>query len=317
MGIFTRFGDLIIRALSFVGMLILSIPKIPEKIRNMDTGRVKDKFDTGKMKKNMSRIKDEVSGVKDEFSGGKTGQTSESESVQSSGEHVDVQSPIESVDVQSSRVSGNQMQDSSVILVSGVYTSEEKERTILTLQIASAAFIVFAILYVFNFLSLIIFLILTVLCVGFVIYMLVNRVKKMYPKDFNAYRDFFLMYVAVGFIIVIVSSIPSLLLAFSFQSLPSLSVLIYAIIAVVAVFLIFRMKYYRKYTYGTVLEAGENTAHVKVEYDIRSNVKPKIYLVENRKGAMIGDTVKLKIEEKIISTGGNKPLEIMEVYKKI
>ena len=233
MGIFTRFGDLIIRALSFVGMLILSIPKIPEKIRNMETGRVKDKFDTGKMKKNMSRIKDEVSGVKDEFSGGKTGQTSESENVQFSGEHVDVQS---------SKVSGKQMQDSSVILVSGVYTSEEKERTILTLQIASAAFIVFAILYVFNFLSLIIFLILTVLCVGFVIYMLVNRVKKMYPKDFNAYRDFFLMYVAVGFIIVIVSSIPSLLLAFSFQSLPSLSVLIYAIIAVVAVFLIFRMK---------------------------------------------------------------------------
>jgi uncharacterized membrane protein len=158
-------------------MLILSIPKIPEKIRNVKTSRVKDKFDTGKMKKNMSRIKDEVSGVKDEFSGGKTGQTSESESVQSSGEHVDVQSPIESVDVQSSMVSGNQMQDSSVILVSGVYTSEEKERTILTLQIASAAFIVFAILYVFNFLSLIIFLILTVLCVGFVIYMLVNRVK--------------------------------------------------------------------------------------------------------------------------------------------
>jgi uncharacterized membrane protein len=56
---------------------------------------------------------------------------------------------------------------------------------------------------------------------------------------------------------------------------------------------------------------------VKVEYDIRSNVKPDIYLVENRSGAVTGDTVKLKIEEKIISTGGNKPLEIMAVYEKI
>jgi uncharacterized membrane protein len=125
------------------------------------------------------------------------------------------------------------------------------------------------------------------------------------------------MYLAVGVIIVLVSSIPSLVMAFSFQTLPSLSVLIYTIIAVAAVFLIFRIRYYRNYTYGTVLEAGENTAHVKVEYDIRSNVKPDIYLVENRSGAVTGDTVKLKIEEKIISTGGNKPLEIMAVYEKI
>ncbi len=40
-----------------------------------------------------------------------------------------------------------------------------------------------------------------------------------------------------GVIIVLVSSIPSLVMAFSFQTLPSLSVLIYTIIAVAAVFL--------------------------------------------------------------------------------
>lgn len=311
LGIFTRFGDLIIRAVSFLGMLILSIPKIPEKIRNMNTNRIQDKFDTEKMKENMSRIKSEVSGVADNYSGRKTVQTGESGNIQTSDESENVQ--IESGDIQTSNVSKSQ--DSDVILISGAFTSEEKERTVLTLQIASAAFIVFAILYVFNFLSFIIFLLLAVLTVGFVLYMLFNKVKKMYPKDFNAYRDFFLLYIAVGIVIALVSSNPSLLLAFSFQSLPSLSVLIYAIIAVVAVFLIFRIKYYRKYTYGTVLEAGENTAHVKVEYDIRSNVKPNIYLVENNKGAQIGDTVKLKIEERIISTGGNKPLQILEVYK--
>lgn len=290
MGIFAKFGDFIIKIFSFVGMLILSIPKIPEKIRNINTSGVRDKIDTESVKGNISRIRSEVGGVKDTYS--------REDYAQTSGE------------------SRSHLKDSGVILISGTYTSEEKERTILILQIASAAFIVVSIFYVFNFLSLIIFLILGGLIGAFVIYMLYDRVTKMYRRDFNAYRDFFLMYLAVGIVIVLVSSNPNLVMAFSFQTLPSLSVLIYAIIAVVAVFLIFRIKYHRNYTFGTVLEAGENTAHVKVEYDIRSNVKPDIYLVENRPGAGAGDTVKLKIEEKLISTGGNKPLEILEVYKK-
>ncbi len=295
MGIFAKFGDFIIKLFSFVGMLILSIPKIPEKIRNINTSGIRDKIDTESVKGNISRIRSEVGGVKDTYS---RENYSRPEHVRTSGE------------------SGVHLEDPGVILISGTYTSEEKERTILILQIASAAFIVVSIFYVFNFLSLILFLILGGLIGAFVIYMLYNRVTKMYRRDFNAYRDFFLLYLAVGIVIVLVSSNPNLTMAFSFQSLPSLSVLIYAIIAVVAVFLIFRIKYHRNYTFGTVLEAGENTAHVKVEYDIRSNVKPDIYLVENRPGAVTGDTVKLKIEEKIISTGGNKPLEILEVYEK-
>lgn len=295
MGIFAKFGDFIIKLFSFVGMLILSIPKIPEKIRNINTSGIRDKIDTESVKGNISRIRSEVGGVKDTYS---RENYSRPEHVRTSGE------------------SGVHLEDPGVILISGTYTSEEKERTILILQIASAAFIVVSIFYVFNFLSLILFLILGGLIGAFVIYMLYKRVTKMYRRDFNAYRDFFLLYLAVGIVIVLVSSNPNLTMAFSFQSLPSLSVLIYAIIAVVAVFLIFRIKYHRNYTFGTVLEAGENTAHVKVEYDIRSNVKPDIYLVENRPGAVTGDTVKLKIEEKIISTGGNKPLEILEVYEK-
>jgi uncharacterized membrane protein len=295
LGIFAKFGDFIIKLFSFVGMLILSIPKIPEKIRNINTSGIRDKIDTESVKGNISRIRSEVGGVKDTYS---RENYSRPEHARTSGE------------------SGAHLEDPGVILISGTYTSEEKERTILILQIASAAFIVVSIFYVFNFLSLILFLILGGLIGAFVIYMLYNRVTKMYRRDFNAYRDFFLLYLAVGIVIVLVSSNPSLTMAFSFQSLPSLSVLIYAIIAVVAVFLIFRIKYHRNYTFGTVLEAGENTAHVKVEYDIRSNVKPDIYLVENRPGAVTGDTVKLKIEEKIISTGGNKPLEILEVYEK-
>ena len=301
MGIFAKFGDLIIKLFSFVGMLILSIPKIPEKIRNINTSGIRDKIGTESVKGNISRIRNEVGGVKDTYSRENYSRPEHARTSGEPGAHLE---------------DSGDLKDPGVILISGTYTSEEKERTIFILQIASAAFIVVSIFYVFNFLSLILFLILGGLIGAFVIYILYNRVTKMYRRDFNAYRDFFLLYLAVGIVIVLVSSNHNLTMAFSFQSLPSLSVLIYAIIAVAAVFLIFRIKYHRNYTFGTVLEAGENTAHVKVEYDIRSNVKPDIYLVENRPGAVTGDIVKLKIEEKIISTGGNKPLEILEVYEK-
>lgn len=285
MGLFARFGDLIIKTVSFVGMLILAIPKIPQKIRNINTDRVRERIDTENVKGNISRISEGISDVRERnFS----------------------KEQIESKPVDSSEF----------ITTSGRFTSEEKERTILTLQLASGAFIIFAILHIFNFLpSFLIFLVIDIIIAAFILYTLFNKVKLMYPDDFNAYRDFFLMYLAVGVIIVLVSSNSNLVMAFSFQSLPSLSILIYAIIAVVAVFLLYRIKYYRNYTYGTVLEAGENTAHVKVEYDIRSNVKPNLYIVENSRGAKVGDTVKLKIEEKLFSTGGNKPLEIMEINR--
>ena len=292
MGVFAKFGDLIIGLVSFVGMLILAIPKIPEKIRNINTNEIRSKMDTESVKGNLSRLRDEVDNVKDNYS---------SRTERHSADYA----------------SQDQIRESNVIKAGGTtFTSEEKERTVLTLQLASGAFIVFAILHIFNFINFLIFIVLDGLVAAYIIYTLLNKVKLMYPDDFNAYRDFFLMYLAVGVIIVLVSGNSSLVMAFSFQALPSLSILIYAIIAVIAVFLIFRMRYYRNYTYGTVLEAGKNTAHIKIEYDIRSNVKPDIYLVENKVGAVEGDEVKIKIEDKVINTGGNKPLGIMEVYKK-
>jgi uncharacterized membrane protein len=300
--IFARFGELILKLFSFVGMVILAIPKIPQKIRNINTSKIREKIDTESVKENISKLKSEVGNVKEEYTG--------NENISQPSTPTE---STETIEVDSTRKTS----DSEVIYISGMYTSEEKERTVLNLQIASAFFIVLSILVVFNFLNLIIYLALGGITVAFVIYMLFYRVKKMYPKDFNAYRDFFLMYLAVGIIIILISGNSSLIMAFSFQTLPSLSILIYAMIAVAAVFLIFRIRYHRDFTYGVVWEAGKKTAHVKVEYDIRSNVKPDLYLVKNNMGALEGDSVKLKIEEKIISTGGNKPLEIIEVFKKI
>lgn len=104
-------------------------------------------------------------------------------------------------------------------------------------------------------------------------------------------------------------------MAFSFQFFPHLTVLIFAVIFAAAVFLIFRIRYHRDYTYGTVIETSKNMAYVKIEYDICSNVKPDMYFVDNKYGASEGDSVKIQIEEKLLSRNGNKPVNILEILK--
>ena len=288
MSLFTKLGYYIIKLFSLTGMLILAIPKIPHMIRNINSSDIREKIDTENLKDNISKIRDDV-GLDEKIS-----RLTNSEN-----------------NSKLSKKSENQDDDSGVIMIGGAFTSEEKERTILILQILSAAFVVISILSIFHFIAYIIYIPLGAVVIGSILYLLYNRVKLMYSNDFPAYRDFFLMYVAVGIILVLLNTNSNFVMAFSFQFLPSLTVLIFAVVAVLAVFLIFRLRYYRNFTYGTVLEGGKNTAYVKVEYDIRSNVKPDIYIVENRIGAIEGDNVKLKLEEKLMSMSGNKPVSIL------
>jgi len=288
MNIFTFIGDIVIRLFNFVGMIILAIPKIPDKLRNIDTDSIKDKVDSQTLKENISKIKNDTN-LEERISG-----ISKSEIAEKL------------------RTSGNKEIYHNDIQISSNFTSKEKEDTILKLQILSGGFIVVSIIYLFNFIHPVVYGILGVLLIGYTLYLLFNKIKLMYAHDFKAYRDFFLMYIAVGIILVLVGTNENFVMAFSFQFFPSLTILIFSLISVAAVFLIFRMKYYRNYTFGTVIETGENTAHVKVEYDIRSNVKPDIYIVEDSYGSKVGETVKIRTEEKMFSNSGNKPIMIIK-----
>ena len=298
MNIFNKFGDLVIKFFSLLGTIILGIPKIPEKLRRINTEDIKNRIDTENLKENISKIKE--SGVEDKISS-----MARKASKKEEEEPLDVPEDI----LKLSKEIGS---SEGPVFVSGNFSSEEKEKTIFRLQILSALFLIISIIYIFNFISFIIYAVLGVLVAAYILYILFKRVKLMYASDFSAYRDFFLMYLAVGVILVLVSGNSNLVMAFSFDFFPSLTILLFAIIAVVAVFLIFRIKYFRNYTYGRVVEAGKNTAHVKVEYDIRANVKPDLYIVENSCGAVEGDMVKLKLEEKFFNVSGNKPVGIIE-----
>ncbi|BDZ68444.1 DUF2101 family protein [Methanobacterium ferruginis] len=304
MGFFARFGDLIITMFSLMGKLITSIPRIPKKLRNVDQQRLKGKIDRENIKKNVSKVKDNL-GVDEKIS-----KTPVKKQNHHSHEGVTETTPK----VHKGISEGSQ---SDVILIAAPFTSKEKEDTVFRLQLLSAGFLIVSVIFLFNFLSFILYAILAILLVGYIIYLLFTRVKLMYGSEFPAYRDFFLMYIAVGIILVVVGTNSNLVMAFSLSYFPSLTILIFAIIAVAVVYLLFRIIYHRDFTYGVVIETGENLAYVKVEYDIRSNVKPDIYVVDNKYGATTGDEVKLKTEQKLFSNSGNKPISILETINKI
>ena len=302
---FRKLGEIILQFFSFVGALILAIPKIPQRLREIKIGRAKEKISEENLKEHVSKVRNNL-GI-DKNSNPSTDKQPELKSVETLPD--DNHHPPHKTNSTKS--------DPDIILISTPFTSKEKEDTIFRLQLLSAGFLILSVLFLFNFFSIIIYAILGILVGGYIIYLLYNRVKVMYGSEFPAYRDFFLMYLAVGIILVLVGTNTNLIMAFSFSFFPSLTILIFAVVAVAVVYLIFRIRYHRDFTYGVVIETGEKMAYVKVEYDIRSNVKPDIYVVENGYGAVDGDTVKLKTEQKIFSNSGNKPISVMETVHKI
>ncbi|MCC7558958.1 MAG: DUF2101 family protein [Methanobacterium sp.] len=302
---FRKLGEIILQFFSFVGALILAIPKIPQRLREIKIGRAKEKISEENLKEHVSKVRNNL-GI-DKNSNPSTDKQPELKSVETLPD--DNHHPPHKTNSTKS--------DPDIILISTPFTSKEKEDTIFRLQLLSAGFLILSVLFLFNFFSIIIYTILGILVGGYIVYLLYNRVKVMYGSEFPAYRDFFLMYLAVGIILVLVGTNTNLIMAFSFSFFPSLTILIFAVVAVAVVYLIFRIRYHRDFTYGVVIETGEKMAYVKVEYDIRSNVKPDIYVVENGYGAADGDTVKLKTEQKIFSNSGNKPISVMETVHKI
>ncbi|MDI6644069.1 MAG: DUF2101 family protein [Methanobacteriaceae archaeon] len=296
MRIFAKFGEIIIRLFNLIGTIIIEITRIPQHIRGIDTGKVKE--DISRIKKE-SKIEEKLSNidvnkVKEKVSSvSKTGSTSEKTKTEPS--------------------KTNEVAEKIGFPALDKFSSKEKENTVLKLQLISGLFLVISILYIFRFLSLILYGLLAVLLIGLLWYLLYKKIKLMYAEDFNAYRDFFLMYVAVGIILVLVGNSASLTMAFPFQLMPSFTILIFAVILVTVVYLIFRIRYHRDFTYGQVIELGKNTAYVRVDYDIRSNVKPDIYVVEtNNIDVKENEWVKVQIESGILSMNGNKPVKIIE-----
>jgi uncharacterized membrane protein len=290
MKIFSKFGDIILTLFSYMGSIVIGIIRLPSTLRKMDIKRTgPEKIKETVQKIDTEQISDKISDI--------TSKVDQKSSRKDNSQDLEEEPSID---------------DGPIIIKNINFDSKEKEDNVLKLQIASGVFLIASVLFVFRFVSLLIYGIVGAMLVGFIVYTLYYKIKVMYPQDFNAYRDFFFLYVAVGLIMVLVGGNTSLTMAFPFQIFPSFTLLIFAVLAVGAVFLIFRMKYHRNYTFGEIIEAGNNTSHVKVDYDIRSNVKPDIYIVENNGFDVVEqEMVKIEIDGSAFNMKGNRPSKVI------
>jgi uncharacterized membrane protein len=290
MKIFSKFGDIIINLFSYMGSIVIGIIRLPSTIRKMDIKRTgPEKIKETVQKIDTEQISDKISDI--------TSKVDQKSSRKDDSQDLEEDTSID---------------DGPIIIKNINVDSKEKEDNVLKLQIASGVFLIASVLFVFRFVSLLIYGIVGAMLVAFIVYTLYYKIKVMYPQDFNAYRDFFFLYVAVGLIMVLVGGNTALTMAFPFQIFPSFTLLIFAVLAVGAVFLIFRMKYHRNFTFGEIIEAGNNTSHVKVDYDIRSNVKPDIYIVENNGFDVVEqEMVKIEIDGSAFNMKGNRPSKVI------
>ena len=287
MGFFSTLGEIIIKVFYWIGTIVIELIKLPGRIRS---GDVKERIRGMEMGEMFRKAREMSSEIVSQHAHG------------------------------IGRIRGGedkvQVDDAHIMIRGARFEPSEKENTILKLQLSATAFIITSILYSFNLIPLIIFGSVGVLLIFMVGYILYYQVRIMYPDDFNAYRDFFIMYIMVGFFIVVVANNPAFSTSFFFTFFPSLSILLFAVIAVLVVFLVFRIRYYRDYTFGEVIEAGKNASYVRVDYDIRSNVKPDIYVVENNEFKVKeNDRVKLAIEGSLFSARGNHPTKIIGIIR--
>lgn len=316
MKIFSKFGDIIITLFSYTGALVVGIIHLPTTIRELDLKRtgpekIKEtvqKIDTDEIGEKVSKITNKVDEKYSDYS---------NKSSKKDADADENSSPIYAKELSSAPDIVMESDDSNIdegpiIIKSSKFDSKEKEDTVLRLQIASGAFLVASVLLVFHFIAFYIYVLLGILLSAFIYYTVYYKIKLMYPQDFKAYRDFFFLYVVVGIVLVFVGGNANITMAFPFQFFPSFSLLIFAVISVAAVFLLFRIRYHRNYTYGEIIEAGMNTSHVKVDYDIRSNVKPDMYIVENN-GFNVSENemVKLEIDGSIFNMKGNRPFKVI------
>jgi len=186
---------------------------------------------------------------------------------------------------------------------------ELKDYTILMLQVFSMLFLFLSAIFIFDFpasISLRSYFISGIFLLILSVYILFTEVKKYFEEDFPAYRDFFLPYLSLGIILALVKIVKP----YTSFIFPYMHYILISVLGALLISFLFRNKYAREHTFGKVLEADFEFATVKINYDIRANVKPMKYTFKNRFNAKKGDIVKISVKKRFF---GSIPEDIIGV----
>ncbi len=181
-----------------------------------------------------------------------------------------------------------------------------KDYAVLKTQLASLAFLLSSVLFIFGFLSVKVFFVLAVIFGGGSL-LLISSLREYFEKDFAAYRDFFAAYLGISIALVLIKAVKPIFT----EAFPSLHLVAFSIIYIAALSFLFKRKHGREYTFGRVIEGGE-MLKIKVNYDIRSSVRPCIVALKNTVNAKEGDVLKLETKKSFLNLRGSKIAGIIE-----
>lgn len=139
-------------------------------------------------------------------------------------------------------------------------------------------------------------LLLMLLLTLYPLHLSLTQLRRAFREDYAAYLSFSLLGLSFAWLLSALRLAgPSLLLP---PALILLFLLSYAL---------HRWKYGRDFTYGVVEEVRGRRAIVRVGYDLRSNVKPGLYLVESLVPLRRGERVRVSVERGFFGVRGSTP----------
>lgn len=224
--------------------------------------------------------------------------------------------PVDSVKESASNLKSESGQDREIpSFLQGFFEKREAgwpEYVVLKMQLSMIFLYIFSILFVLNInwsVNWILGTVSTILGL-YILYLTMTEIRDAFPDDFKAYRGFIsMLLVLVIFLVLIVKFFPYNISSSSYIVLvPPALVLAGAISG----FTIFRMKYGRNYTYGTVEKLKGSKAVVKTNYDIKSNLKQGTHLLETIEDVEPGEKVKVKVERNVLGLRGSEPKTVLE-----
>lgn len=185
---------------------------------------------------------------------------------------------------------------------------EFKDYIILKLQISSLLFLVLSVSFIFDILGNRKFLFLAIITGLYSLHLLSTNVKELFEKDYAAYRDFFISYIAISIALIVIKRVKPVVN----YLFPYFHLVLASLIGVIAIDVWFKAKHGRDYTIGRVIESG-SLVRVKINYDICASIKPSIQTFENNIKAKEGDLVKLMVEKGFLNLKGSKVTGIIGV----
>jgi len=181
---------------------------------------------------------------------------------------------------------------------------EMRDYMVLKLQLSIFAFFIVVVGDAFGFLPPKVSLPLSAIAGLYSLYSILYQLGRYMERDYMAYRNFFLGYIAISLLIYLFN-----LFLEEGVYLRYVYLIFFTLVVVGGFSYLFKSLYGRDYTYGVVEEGGE-PAVVRFSYDLLSGVKAGKVILENSLEAGEGQVVKVRVEKGFFNIRGSRPVEM-------